>query len=118
ELLASLFRYLRLRAALGGDVPRSGKHAQDAPPGVFVNGRVVEDVREMTIAVPDRQGKVCNETSRKHLLVAVASLLRFREVVGEVRPDQPLSWDAGHLYGRFVHVRDLPVRADRDEGVQ
>src|SRR5438477_36010 len=52
------------------------------------------------------------------LLISSELLLWYGNVVGEVRPDEFLSRQAGDLDRRFVYVRDLAFWTDSDQRIQ
>ncbi len=65
----------------------------------------------------NRQGIICDETLGERLLVALASLFRLGEIVGEVRANQLFTRRPGDLHSGLVHVGDLAFRADGDQRV-
>src|SRR5690348_8774859 len=84
-----------------GDVTCRREDTEDVAAGILVDGRVVEDVRHPAVAVPDRQRIVGHKTLCENLLVALTSLVRLGEVVGEVGPNKLLSWNPGYLDRRL-----------------
>ena len=62
--------------------------------------------------MPQLKRIVAHRTFAEHLLIPGAGLLRLREVIAEISPDEFLARAAGRCFGRGVDIRDLPVRPD------
>ena len=80
RVLGSLF--------LGGDVASGCEDTQNVARRVLVHGGVVQDVRQRSVDMPDRQGEVGDEAVCGYPPIPLASLSRCGEVVGEVGADE------------------------------
>ncbi len=116
--LSGCFATSELRLLAFGDITRGGKHAQHVAAGVFIDRRVVEHVGQASILVADGQRVIDDKALGEGLLVTFARLVRFSEVIAEIRAGQLLSRSARDGLRRAVDIRDLAVGSDGDERIQ